>query len=88
MEWNKPTEEEKLARTNAKEKKLLEFKNLLDNNRINYLNPSKYHFQIQRIHNFYPSTNKYYNSDSGDSFYFTMFENVDELYRFLSKNTK
>jgi len=45
-----------------------------------------YHIQIQREHNFYPSTNIYYNPNTGKKFRFSMFKNVTELNTFLSKN--
>lgn len=41
------------------------FEEFLKKHRLNYERHSDYHFQIQRIHNFYPSTGVYYNSDSG-----------------------
>ena len=47
-----------------------------------------YHIQIQRIHNFYPSTRTYYNGDTGIKVVSIKFDTVEELYEFIREHTK
>lgn len=63
------------------------FKNELERYGINYERHSQYHFQVQRIHNFYPSTNGYYNSETGEKTTIPDFESGDDILMFLGNHT-
>lgn len=51
---------------------------------------SKYHVQFQTTHNFYPTTNKYYNSDTGKSKQYedNIIDDVNTFLEFIRNNQR
>ncbi len=71
----------------SKLKEVEDFCKFLKEHRIQYERPNDYHIQIQRVHNFYPSTTRYYNSDSGLKTAMPSYKDGNELLSFLAENT-
>ena len=65
-----------------------DFANLLKSFKINFERHSEYHIQVQREHNFYPSNNTYYNSESGKKISIPKFKCSTEFLQFLSEHTQ
>ena len=63
------------------------FNDKLKELRINFIRHSVYHFQIQVEHNFYPTTEVYYNSRTGERCAYKQFETHSELMKFLREKT-
>ena len=55
--------------------------------RINHgVHNDGFHIQVQRFHNFYPSTGRYYNSQTKKNFIYKKFNNVSDFYEHLQNN--
>ncbi len=67
-------------------KKVKDFCELLKGFRINYILCNPYHVQVQVVHNFYPTKQKYYNSLTNERFIYPDFKNVNEFLKFLGDN--
>lgn len=72
----------KIAKCNEFIKKLEDF-------RLNFHVFNKgYQIQIQIIHNFYPSTGSYYNSETGEKLFYPDFKDRNDLLKWIAKRTK
>lgn len=69
-----------------KVKRCDDFCEMLKGFRINFERHSVYHVQIMIQHNFYPSKETYYNSESGVKMRYPQFKNANEVHEFLSEN--
>lgn len=65
-----------------------DFEKILKNFRMNYKRHSTYHFQVQTVHNFYPSKGTYYNSKTGVNKTYPSFNDVNEFLIFLGNNNE
>jgi len=64
------------------------FADLLKSFNINFERHNEYHIQVQRIHNFYPSSNTYYNSETNCKGSIPEFKDSNSFLDFLGSNTK
>ena len=57
--------------------------------RINYIRHNPYHIQIQSVHNFYPSTRKYFNTETMEREIYPDFKDGQQLLEYMGiKNQK
>ena len=58
--------------------------------RISHKRCNEYHIQVMNVHNFYPSTNVYYNSSTGikEKFKNNITENHNSFMEFLQNQNK
>ncbi len=74
-------------KTEDKLKKAKDFSAWLTSNRINHdVHNHGWHIQVQREHHFYPSTNKYMNSETGKIKPYKDFKKKQQFMVFLQKN--
>ena len=64
------------------------FCNSLDSMDIDYDRFTDYHIQVDRNNNFYPTTNRYYNSKTGVKKYFKEFKSKEEFDEFILINNR
>lgn len=63
------------------------FDKMLNEYKISYKRCSEYHFQVQRVYNFYPTTGIFYNSDTGKKFEYPEFKDGNDFLKFLGENS-
>lgn len=73
--------------TEQKLQKAKDFSVWLTKNKLNHLVHNKgWHVQVQREHHFYPSNNKYMNSESGIIKLYKDFKSKTSFEKFIQKN--